>query len=192
MSSISKLLLGFAVLSATAFAQSNSGCPQGSYAVINSPDGGSLSVLFDEFVVEAGGNTGLETAVKTCTLEIPLGLPTGYSIGVYKVDYRGFAALGRGQSSELIVDYNLGPRQNGRRFRRKVKGVYDGDFVFTETLGAGQMKRVGCGEKAKLNVSIILGLQSRDRLQESMVGLDSADGAAKGGLIYHFDYKKCR
>lgn len=180
------------IVSATAFAQGNSGCPQGSYAVINSPDGGSLSVLFDDFVVEAGGSTGVQSAAKTCMLEIPLGLPAGYSLGIYKVDYRGFAALGRGELAELRVDYNLGPRANGRRFRRKVKGLYEGDFVFTETLGAGQMKRVGCCETAKLNVSIILGLQSNDRIDESMVGLDSADGAAKGGVIYHFDYKKCR
>lgn len=193
MISLKKLILSFFVIgSASTIAQNNSGCPQGSFAVVNSPDGGSLSVLFDKFIIEAGGSTGFDMARKTCSLVIPLGLPAGYSIGVYRVDYRGFAALGDGQSAELIVDYNLGPRQNGRKFRRKVKGFIEGDFVFTETLGAGQMKRVGCGENAKLNVSIILSLQSRDRNNESMVALDSADGAAKGGLIYHFNYKKCR
>ena len=34
------------------------GCPQGTASATLSPDGTALSVLFDQFVVEAGGTTG--------------------------------------------------------------------------------------------------------------------------------------
>jgi len=117
------------VFSLTAvFAQGASGCPNGTYSVVTSPDGGTISILFDSFKVEAGGSTGLDMDRKSCNLSVPLVLPAGYSIGVYKVDYRGFAQLSEKQHSELLVDYALGPHDNGRIYRRKVKGIFLGDF----------------------------------------------------------------
>lgn len=170
-------------LSTAALAQA--GCPEGTYSVVNSPDGTSLSILFDAFVVSSGNEQ------KQCRLEVPLHLPEGYSLGVYRVDYRGYAHLARKETAELTVAYQLGPRNKGRRFQRKIKGETDDDFLFTENIGAGLMKRVGCGEAAVLDVSVNLTLAAGGE-SEAMASLDSADGAAKGGLIYYFDTKKCR
>jgi len=107
------------------------------------------------------------------------------------VDYRGYSHLSDKQYSELFVDYALGTHNKSRNFHRKVKGTYDGDFFFTETIGVGLMKRVGCGETAVLNVAAALELNTSASPGEAMVALDSVDGAPKGGLIYHFDLKKC-
>lgn len=170
-------------LSTGALAQQ--GCPEGSYSVVNSPDGTSLSILFDAFAVSSGAEQ------KQCNLQVPLLLPEGYSLGVYRVDYRGYANLARKEESELTVDYQLGPRNKGRRFQRKIKGETDDDFLFTENIGAGLMKRIGCGEAAVLDVSVRLTLAASGQ-SEAMATLDSADGAARGGLIYYLDTKKCR
>lgn len=163
-------------------------CPPGTYSVVNSPDGTSLTILFDSFSLTSGGGTSQS---KQCSLRVPLNLPEGYSLGVYRVDYRGFAYLQPKQTSELTVDYNLGPRANGRHFSRKTRGAFDGEFLFTENIGAGLMKRVGCGEDAVLDVTVKLALVG-DGPGEAMTALDSADGAARGGLIYYFDTRKCR
>jgi hypothetical protein len=105
------------------------------------------------------------------------------------VDYRGYAHLAKGQTAELSVDYHLGPKNNGRRFKRKVKGPLDEDFALRENIGAGLMKRVGCGTAAALNVSVQLRL---DRpAADALATLDSSDGASRRGLVYHFDLKKC-
>jgi hypothetical protein len=167
------------------------GCPTGTFSIVNSSDGTSLSILFDAFSVSSSGGSGSSNELKECNLKIPLHLPEGYSLGVYRVDYRGFAHLAPKQTSELTVDYHLGRRDNGRQFHRKTKGQYDGEFLFTENIGAGQMKRVGCGEAAVLNASITLALTSSGG-GAAMATLDSSDGAARGGLIYYFDTKKCR
>ncbi|MEI7932208.1 MAG: hypothetical protein WCI21_04030, partial [Alphaproteobacteria bacterium] len=63
--------------------------------------------------------------------------------------------------------------------------------TMSENIGAGLMKRVGCGEEAVLNVSVGLQIQSGRMTGGGLASLDSADGAAKGGLIYRFDLKKC-
>ncbi len=172
-----------------ALAQETSGCPEGSYSIVVSPDGTTLSILFDQFTLEGGDGTNR----KVCRISSPLELPANHSIGVYKVDYRGFAKLAAKEETELDVQYFLGPRNNqhGRVFKRKIRGPHEGDYVFTETIGAGQMKRAGCGTTAMLNVGITLSLDGDLRTGAAMASLDSSDAAPGGALVFHLDLKKC-
>ena len=175
------------------FAQEANGCPEGSYSIVMSPDGTSLSILFDKFTLESSGIAGSTQPKKVCRISAPLNLQANQSIGVYKVDYRGFAKLVAKQETDLDVQYFLGPHGNdrGRVFKRKVKGPHEGDYLFTETIGAGQMKRVGCGTAAVLNVSITLSLDGALQAGQAMSSLDTTDAARGGALVYHLDLKKC-
>ena len=176
-----------------ALAQDANGCPEGSYSIVVSPDGTTLSILFDQFTLESGKGSVSGSQRKACRISSPLNLPENQSIGVYKVDYRGFAKLAAKQESELEVQYFLGPHDNqhGRVFKRKVKGPRESDYSFTENIGAGQMKRVGCGTAAILNVGITLSLDGDLRTGEAMTSLDTADAAPGGALVYHLNLKKC-
>lgn len=166
-------------------------CGGGSYSVVNSPDGASVSVLFDNFTVQ--GARAVAGVVRTnCAVRIPLNLPAGYSLGVFRMDYRGFARLDAGQSAQLSVDYGVGRQGRGRNFRRGLKGAFDGDFGFVENLGAGLMKRAGCGEDAALNLAATLDLRPNSGSPEAMMTLDSIDGTAPRGVVFHVDLKKCR
>lgn len=168
------------------------GCRAGSYSVVHSPDGSALSILFDNFSVDnSTGATGLLVR-RACNLVIPLNLPAGYSLGVYRVDYRGFAKLPFGQTMQLNVNYGLGQNNKDRQYHREIRGPHEADYLMSENIGAGLMKRVGCGTEAVLNVSVGLQIQSARMTGGGLASLDSADGAAKGGLIYQFDLKKCR
>jgi hypothetical protein len=168
------------------------GCPVGSYTVIVSPDRTTLSILFDKFHIDSSTVTASApggTAAMVCHISYPLKLPENMSLGVYKVDYRGFAKLAPAQDASLEVQYALGPQSNehGRVFRRKVKGAHEGDYFFTENIGAGQMKRVGCGADAKLNIRIELALRGG---ADAMVSLDSSDGTS-APMVYYLSLKKC-
>ena len=176
-----------------AWAQEANGCPEGSYSIVTSPDGTSLSLLFDKFTLESSRVPGSAMPRKVCRISAPLNLPANHSIGVYKVDYRGFAKLFAKQETNLEVQYFLGPRdtEHGRVFKRKVKGPREGDYLFTETIGAGQMKRVGCGTAAVLNVGITLSLDGLQQAGEAISSLDTTDAARGGSLVYHLDLKKC-
>lgn len=175
------------------WAQEANGCPEGSYSIVTSPDGTSLSLLFDQFTLESSRVPGSAMPRKVCRISAPLNLPANHSIGVYKVDYRGFAKLFAKQETNLEVQYFLGPRdtEHGRVFKRKVKGPREGDYLFTENIGAGQMKRVGCGTAAVLTVGITLSLDGVQQVGEAMSSLDTTDTARGGSLVYHLDLKKC-
>lgn len=190
---LKSLLAGALLGSLPAVAQEANGCPEGSYSIVMSADGTTLSILFDQFTVASSGASVSGIQRKVCRISAPLNLPADYSIGVYKVDYRGFAKLAAKQESELDVQYFLGPRDNqhGRVFKRKIKGPHEDDYLFTETIGAGQMKRVGCGTAAVLNVSITLGLDGNRQAGEAMASLDTTDAVPGGALVYHLNLKKC-
>ena len=167
------------------------GCPAGSFSIVNSPDGTTLSVLFDNFSIkDTDASAGV--ARKSCAIEIPLHLPEGYSLGVYRVDYRGFAHLDPKQHAELNVDYGLVRHNHSRNYHRGIKGAFDGDFTFTERLGAGLMKRAGCGDDAVLNFAAALTLLTSAGAGQATMALDSIDGTPKGGLVFGLDLKKCK
>lgn len=182
-----------AVIGLPACAEEANGCPEGSYSLVLAPDGTSLSILFDKFTVESRPTSSVAMQRKVCRISAPLKLPANQSIGVYKVDYRGFAKLAPKQETELDVKYFLGPHNSpyGRVFKRKIKGAHEGDYFFTETIGAGQMKRVGCGDAAILNVGITLNLVGDRGAGEAMASLDTTDAAKGGAMVYHLDLKEC-
>jgi len=187
------LLLCALLAGPPASAQAVDGCPEGSYSIVVSPDGTTLSLLFDRFTLEGSDLAVGGSRRKDCRISAPLQLPANHSIGVYKVDYRGFAKLAAKQESGLDVQYFLGPHgnQRGRVFKRKIKGPQEGDFSFTENIGAGQMKRIGCGAAATLDVAITLSLDGDLRTGEAMASLDTTDASPDGALVYHLDLKKC-
>lgn len=165
------------------------GCGDISYSVVLSPDGDTLSVLFDNFSV--AGRTGGYSARAACEMQIPLTLPEGFSLGVYKVDYRGFARLQPGQSAELQIDYGFGASGWFKSFHRAVAGPTEDDYAFSETVGGGLMSRVGCGPKAALNLRAALTIRAARSPGETTISLDSLDGAPVGGVVFHLDKKKC-
>jgi hypothetical protein len=147
------------------------------------PDHSALSILFNDLTVEGSGQAAVE-----CSIDVPLDLPDGVSLGVYRVDYRGFASLKKKEVATLQVSYELGPKGNGRHFKRSVRGAMDDDFAFTENIGAGLMKRIGCGDDAHLRGTVALSLEGGG---ESLATLDSGDGASRRGLVYKFNLKTC-
>ena len=61
------------------------GCPSGSVSTTLSPDAKSLSLIFDQYQVSTGGETGRTFDRKSCNVAIPVHVPDGYSVSVLKV-----------------------------------------------------------------------------------------------------------
>ncbi|MBI4923217.1 MAG: DUF4360 domain-containing protein [Devosia nanyangense] len=174
------LLSGLAIGRAAAAEQ----CAPGSYSVVMSPDSTTLSILFDSMVADSTAPD------RVCSVHVPLSLPEGMSLGVYRVDYRGYAHLSSKDDGQFSATYRFGPNK-ARAFSRKIRGPADDDFTFTENIGAGLMKRVGCGSDASLEVTVGIALPA-SAPADDLASIDSADGAPKGGVVYHFDLKKCQ
>lgn len=194
-----KLLVTLMALSATSVfaddirlgqpAYGGNGCPQGTASAVLSPDAKTLSILFDQYTAEAGNATGRAVDRKSCNVAIPVHVPNGFSMSLFKVDYRGFNSLPAGGSSRLNVDYFFAG-QRGPSYSKTFYGEQNANYLLTNTLNNSTVVWSPCGAETNLRINSSLMAQSNRYGQQTLSTVDSAD--IKSGLIYHIQLRACR
>jgi hypothetical protein len=193
----SLLSLSFITLSFSAFTQDDialgipgyggNGCPAGSASVSLSPDAKSLSIIFDQFITEAGPAIGKTMDRKSCNIAIPVHVPQGLSVSLIAVDYRGFVSLPRGATARLQAEYFFAGMQ-GPRFLKDFRGIQDTDYLFTNNLGVSASVWSPCGADVNLRVNTSMLVQNRT-YEDALATVDSADVSA--GIIYQLQWRSC-
>ncbi len=165
-----------------------SGCPAGSASVALSPDQKAISILFDQYVVEAGGTKSFDR--KNCNIAIPVQVPQGYSVAVMAIDYRGFVGLPSGGRASLNVNYFLAGQGRSISTSKSFVGSTSSNYLKSDRLGIESIVWSGCGASTILRANTSMLVQSNSRLEQAMATVDSAD--IESGLIYHIQWKQCR
>jgi hypothetical protein len=165
------------------------GCPAGSASAVLSPDRKSLSILFDEFAVEAGGRYGRTLARKSCNLAIPVRVPNGLSVSIIDIDYRGYNYLPRGANATFNAEYFFAGRR-GPRYRKVFRGYTDAEYHIENPIAVASMVWSRCGEDVNLRVNASMRVRNRNRREEAVSTVDSADFRA--GIIYRLAFRRCR
>jgi hypothetical protein len=194
---LSSILVALAALNAHAQASGiqlgmpaygGNGCPSGSAGITLSPDQKYLSILFDQYITEAGGTSGKSVDRKSCNLAIPVRVPQGYAISIFQVDYRGFNALPSGARSTFNVEYffagSRGPRQT-----KTFWGPSNAEYSLTDRLAAETLVWSACGADTNLRVNTSMMVQTNQRRDQALSTVDSADVSA--GVIYHIQWRRC-
>ncbi len=164
-----------------------SGCPAGSASVTLSPDKKILSVIFDEFMVEAGSN-GKRLDRKSCNIAVPVHVPQGYSVSLVDVDFRGYVAVPRGGQARLSSEYFFAGQQ-GPRFTKTFRGGSDIDYLFTNNLMLTGNIWSRCGVDVNLRINSSMLVRSNGRLDDALATVDSAD--VRAGIVYQMQWRRC-
>jgi hypothetical protein len=164
------------------------GCPAGSASVTVSPDQSAITVLFDQFIAEAGQATGRRFDRKSCNLTIPVDVPNGYSVSIFKVDYRGFNLIPRGGMNRFDAEY-FWAGSRGPRLTRVFYGPVNDSFTLTDELIARTEVWTPCGQSVNLRVNASMSANSNSWLDQTVGMVDSAD--ISSGLIYHLRFRRC-
>lgn len=198
-SSMKKIVsLSLLVGSLSAFAQDiqlglpaygGNGCPNGTASASVSPDGKSLSIIFDQFLTEAGPASGKTIDRKSCNIAVPVHVPNGFSISVLAVDYRGYVGLPAQASARLTAEYFFAGQQ-GPRFARDFIGRTDQDYLVNNQLGVQAMVWSPCGADVNLRVNAAMQVRNTNRQLDAIATVDSADISA--GLVYYIQMRRCR
>ena len=164
------------------------GCPANSASVTLTDDKKSLSIIFDQFVAEAGGmNKQLDR--KTCNIAIPVHVPQGMSVSVIDVDYRGYVSLPSQASARLTAEYFLAGSL-GPRFDKTFTGQTDTDYTFKNDIGIQAQIWSPCGADTILRVNAAMLVRTNRYLDEALATVDSAD--FKAGMRYKLQWRTCR
>lgn len=169
-------------------AYGGNGCPAGSASASVSPDGKTLSILFDKYQAQAGYPTGLTVDRKSCNVAIPVHVPQGYSISLFQMDYRGFNSLPAGASSRLNIEYFFAG-QRGPTSSRTFTGYQNQDYLVSDRVGAQAIVWSPCGADTNLRVNSSMMAQTNARKEQTLATVDSAD--IRAGILYHIQWKRC-
>jgi hypothetical protein len=164
------------------------GCPAGTASATLSPDQKQLSILFDRYSVEAGGPSLRRLDQKNCNIASPVHVPQGYSISVFQVDYRGFAAVPQGARAEFDIEYFF-TGTKGSREKKVLTGPAASDYLFTDLLRNENLVWSPCGQATNLRVRTSFTVYSNAALEQTMATVDSMD--LNGSLVYSLVWKKC-
>ncbi len=169
------------------------GCPSGTVQYIESPDGQTISVLFDRFQVESGKPNGAILPGTQCDLSLPFQVPAGQKLRAVQLDYRGFASIPkRGQMVTLTSAHKIQNRKGKIQFDQDtdtIVGPKTGEFMFTQRLREGWTGE--CGEYVDFNAKVMLRAFSLPRVAEPvMASLDSLD--AQASITYRLKFVPCK
>ncbi len=189
------LSLAIAVLSLPSFADdvrlgypayNGTGCPNGSASVALSPDHSSLSILFGQFMVQAGGQSGRTLDRKNCDIAVPVHVPNGLSVSVINIDYRGFNNLPVGAMSKFNAEYFFAGTR-GPAYSKAFQGPLADNYVLRNNLVATAVSWSPCGQDVNLRATTSMFVRSYR--EDAMATVDSADLHA--GMIYSLQWRRC-
>ncbi len=165
------------------------GCPAGSASASLTPDGSVLSVLFDQFTVEAGNTTGRRIDRKNCSLRIPVNVGQGYQVALLAFDYRGFAAIPWGGQAVLDASYAYIGQPSPVRFSKTFGGGTNQNYSVTNDLVSTTLTYSPCGRQVMLEANVSMRAMANSAMQQTMASVDSVDVTA--GLLYKVQWRRC-
>ncbi|MBF0300186.1 MAG: DUF4360 domain-containing protein [Oligoflexia bacterium] len=183
---------------------SGNGCPERSIATALAPNNQAISILFNNFTASAGegtatttiaGTTGASTSIssesKKCILSIPITIPAGFSVAVFRFDYRGFANISNGAKGTLDVKYSFSTnvlRSFNHNFSRAPSN-YSNNFTFTHDVSSVKALWSECNQKLKLQIESDLNVETNSNNDFTTIILDSIDGV--NAVTYYLGIKPC-
>jgi hypothetical protein len=163
------------------------GCPDGTVSATLSPDAKSLSLLFDQYQVAVGGTTGKSFDRKSCNIAIPVRVPSGMSVSILNIDYRGFNRLPPSATSQFNVEYFFAGTR-GPSFQRVFRGALEEDYLINNKLVAEAIVWSGCGADVNLRTNSSMRVSTTAN-REAMSSIDSQD--VNASIVYHLQWRTC-
>lgn len=170
-----------------------SGCPTDSLQVVPADDGQTLSILFSSFIAET--TPTLNRNRKSCNLAVPVTLLPGISIGVYRVDYRGYTYVPN--IANAFADFRANyffAGATGPSFKRVWGPNSDLPIQITNRVGVSAVVWSRCGASAttfRVNAAVTAFKPVADNNEQVQVAIDTTDITVEEGMRFHVTYREC-
>jgi hypothetical protein len=173
----------------TGVSYAGSGCNAGTVASVLSSDLSTLTLLYDSFVAQAGEGLNPAAYRKNCQLNVGLKYPQGWQYSVFKVDYRGYAYLQKGDKGVCKATYYFSGFSNQISSTLTLNGPYDDNYLKTDQFGIETTVWSPCGQEGFLNVNSEVRLTPIDNKKTALLTVDSTD--LKFSQVHYLQWQKC-
>jgi hypothetical protein len=166
-----------------------SGCPAGTAAVAVSSDNTSFTVTYSDYTAQAGSGSTPTQFRKNCQLNLRVHYPQGFTFGIAKADYRGFAHLPRGARGVQRASYYFAGSSSTGTSTHDIAAPTSGNWQFTDSTDVAEIVFAPCGVVRHLNVNTEVRAFTNSANQPAFVSMDSTDGSIN--TRYQFAWKRC-
>lgn len=133
---------------------------------------------------------------KTCNIAIPVQVPPGYSVSLFKYDYRGEATIPHDASGRFTTEYFFAG-SNGPRMDRQFPAGFDDAFTFTDNVVGAAMVWSPCGREVMLRSNTVASVRSSfmpgfSNGNPATITIDSADITGQVALKYVLKWRACQ
>ena len=170
------------------------GCPEGSASVVLSPDQKSLSMIYDQFINEAGAGQAPRVR-KNCNMTLQIDVPSKYQVAVVRLDYRGFNSIPERGATQIESKFHFvgerlaDPRTAQVRRVADFQGPLNEDFTAVATV---QEAWSNCGQMTNLIIQTSMVSDVTRNPQEALFSsLDSIDLTSDSELKFHLKWRHC-
>ena len=166
-----------------------SGCPAGTAAVAVSDDNTAFTVTYSDYTAQAGAGSTPTQFRKNCQLNLRVHYPQGFTYGIAKADYRGFAHLPRGSKGVQQASYYFSGSSSTGKITHNIASPTSNNWQFTDSTDVAEIVFAPCGMVRHLNVNTELRVTANSSNQSAFVSMDSTDGSVN--TRYQFAWKRC-
>jgi hypothetical protein len=156
-----------------------SGCPAGDADV--STDGRTFTIGYHTFLARAGNGSSPLDLRKNCQVNLRVTVPEGFTYGLARTSYEGYAHLQDGATGLSRISTYLQGTSPTATVSRTFTGPFSGDWQLDHRPGTADIQWVPCGERRNININaearVALGSADPDRL--SFVNVESSRGAVR-------------
>lgn len=168
---------------------SGAGCPTGTAVAALSADRSAITITYSSFLAQAGPDVAQAEAKVSCHLALRAGLPAGYTYAVSRIDFRGYALLASGATTQLASTFHFVGFPT-TRLTHDITGPWDDDWqagATVEGLVFGQ-----CGQERTMNIATSLTVDpgaKKTATEVSFITMDSTDTSVTS--VYRLSWKRC-
>ncbi|TYK47232.1 DUF4360 domain-containing protein [Actinomadura decatromicini] len=156
-----------------------------------SDDRNAFTITYSDFYVAAGGHLPW-TDRKRCSILLRILVPSDYTFGINRVDYRGSAELAAGAKGLMRANiFFKGVIDPPEPRILDLKGPYSNNWTVVDEIPPDWVAYRPCGDSRGLYLDSELRVErgSSDPSKVNVIALDSTDGSIK--TTYHFAWKTC-
>ncbi|KAH7147041.1 hypothetical protein B0J13DRAFT_473868 [Dactylonectria estremocensis] len=171
------------------FTHGGSGCPAGSVGHMLSSDLTTLTLIYDEFIAQAGKDIKPIEKRKNCQVNLKVQYPQGWQFSIFKADYRGHATLPAGATGTCKATYYFSGSSQQISNTKKFTGPYDADYLKTDVFGLESIVWSPCGVEGLINVNSAIQVNPLDLEKPALMTSESTDFTFK--QVQYLQWRQC-
>lgn len=156
-----------------------SGCPAGDADVQTS--GRTFTIGYHTFLARAGGGSSPVDMRKNCQINLRVTVPEGYTYGLARTTYEGYAHLQAGATALNRISTYLQGSSATATVTQQFTGPFSGDWQTHYRPGSAEIQWAPCGSPRNININaevrVTLGSADPERLNFAIV--ESSRGAVR-------------